>query len=757
MPEIHLSYNPYLLETELKIDGELISSGPLFDLTYREYFGNWVQKILPELSERLGRKTFSVLFNGIIEDFEDIEAEARMYNNSAGTNITIQYIGSGNNDPLVKMETLKSLMDEAKKGPIPELREQNLYDAFESALLPSFEIGVLATMSSGKSTLINAIIGQNLLPAANDATTAIITRVTNDHTVEEFYGNRFYHNGEPELSDEIRVNLDLITKWNTIETKCVELRGPMPMISSDKLQLILVDTPGPNVKESGHHEATYGLLKSKIQPLVIYIIDRTNPKTNDATRLLSDIAHEMSKGGKRSRDRFLFVANKVDALDPERGEDLRAIMEKDARYLSDFGIVNPKIFPVSSLLAKGIRCKSNGVHLSTKELRELPALKTAFIEDPERKMLQYVDVSQAVRKKISIQLTNAESRNDTDSISVINSGIPILEAVIEEYLNKYGVTEKVRHAADTLNRAVAAKASVDTLEASLAEDDEKRKRMHQDLSKIEDRINAGESSKLFQSRLRSMNFELGAEKSDALQQTRDGFYDQSGNAYRNAPKGNVPLQEGQEWISSLRSEADAACAKLRAELQSFYAGALESELKKIRNEYEAHCENVFGEVKELSGIMDKSMLEFDLSVPELLLADEYYKKVREVKTGSYWVSTSKWWNPFSWGSGYNQDIKEKREFILMDNVLEDFISHSRAFYDKSQNKMMAELKMHVELIGQRVADKIDDFDNKIHSLVVELREETKSKETLEARLAEKRDAYKWLVNFNSKLEACLSI
>ena len=99
---------------------------------------------------------------------------------------------------------------------------------------------MLATMSSGKSTLINAIIGQNLLPAANDATTAIITRITNDHTVEAFYGNKFDHNGEPEFTDEVLVDLGLITKWNTIETKWVELRGPMPMISSDKLQLILV-------------------------------------------------------------------------------------------------------------------------------------------------------------------------------------------------------------------------------------------------------------------------------------------------------------------------------------------------------------------------------------------------------------------------------------------------------------------------------------------------------------------------------------
>ena len=40
-----------------------------------------------------------------------------------------------------------------------------------------FEVIVVATMSAGKSTVINALIGQELLHSANEATTATITRI----------------------------------------------------------------------------------------------------------------------------------------------------------------------------------------------------------------------------------------------------------------------------------------------------------------------------------------------------------------------------------------------------------------------------------------------------------------------------------------------------------------------------------------------------------------------------------------------------
>lgn len=43
-----------------------------------------------------------------------------------------------------------------------------------------FPIHVIATMSSGKSTLINALLRRKLMPSKNEACTAIITEILDD-------------------------------------------------------------------------------------------------------------------------------------------------------------------------------------------------------------------------------------------------------------------------------------------------------------------------------------------------------------------------------------------------------------------------------------------------------------------------------------------------------------------------------------------------------------------------------------------------
>ena len=50
------------------------------------------------------------------------------------------------------------------------------------------KILVLATMSAGKSTLINALIGNDIFPSGNEACTAKIMTYTSDNSLKNIKG-----------------------------------------------------------------------------------------------------------------------------------------------------------------------------------------------------------------------------------------------------------------------------------------------------------------------------------------------------------------------------------------------------------------------------------------------------------------------------------------------------------------------------------------------------------------------------------------
>ncbi len=82
-----------------------------------------------------------------------------------------------------RLEQIRALMTEAREHPEFDcFIEENdeVRQSIEEAFNRDFDVYVVATMSSGKSTLINAMLGHDLLPAANEATTATIARITDN-------------------------------------------------------------------------------------------------------------------------------------------------------------------------------------------------------------------------------------------------------------------------------------------------------------------------------------------------------------------------------------------------------------------------------------------------------------------------------------------------------------------------------------------------------------------------------------------------
>nr|WP_314741317.1 dynamin family protein [uncultured Haemophilus sp.] len=99
---------------------------------------------------------------------------------------------------------------------------------------PIFEVIVVATMSAGKSTVINALIGQELLHSANEATTATITRIHDKDDLPYFSGCAYGYQSEC-LKHSHQIDAETLKEWNADPSiKTIDLMGDITAIRNDK-------------------------------------------------------------------------------------------------------------------------------------------------------------------------------------------------------------------------------------------------------------------------------------------------------------------------------------------------------------------------------------------------------------------------------------------------------------------------------------------------------------------------------------------
>lgn len=224
-------------------------------------------------------------------------------------------------------------------------------------LKDKFDVLVLATMSAGKTSFINALIEQELLHTANEATTACITSVEHRENLKYFCG-ACYSYDNLELERLNNTTAAVVCGWNAnTEVKRICLTGSFKIAPRPAPGLVLHDTPGPNNSQDEEHQrTTMGFIQdSKRNPLILYVLNASQLGTNDDRNLLGLVAETMRKGGKQSKDRFIFVINKMDVFDPENGEHLPSVLDRVKEYLTSNGIQSPLIYPVSANLTRLIR------------------------------------------------------------------------------------------------------------------------------------------------------------------------------------------------------------------------------------------------------------------------------------------------------------------------------------------------------------------------------------------------------------------
>ncbi|MFI3211073.1 MAG: dynamin family protein [Peptostreptococcaceae bacterium] len=448
---ITIEYNEFLPKTQILINGNPIKqNSELYKFT-QEKLNCWVDEVVVLLTDEINNDEFDIEFIGSQPYFYDLKEVCERF-----SGIDVYYNESikkpDNSDKITK---LKGLVEFMQTGLIEELKDKKILTNYERAINSEFEIAIIATMSSGKSTLINAMLGTEIIPSKNEACTAKICRIKNNKNKKNFSVKGFNKSGEEILSEE-NINKDILSELNDDDnTFITEVEGNICNIEDGSMNLVLIDTPGPNnSQDKRHEEKTMNIIKdTENKPLVLYIINATQIGVNDDNTLLRIIRDEIDGKDKQSRDRFIFVLNKIDQIDSEK-ESVEGIIENTKRYLEDNGIINPNIYPASSYIAKNIRQSLNGEEVTRKEQR-------SFYDVEDLDLLQYVPLSDSCKNELQQEIDLCIKNRDEERELLYYTGIPYIEKAINEYLEKYAVSFKVQQAVDSF-KSIINKKNIET-------------------------------------------------------------------------------------------------------------------------------------------------------------------------------------------------------------------------------------------------------------------------------------------------------
>ena len=504
MKQLTIKYNPYCISTEFAIDGvqpKMDSSLNVGNSRLQE----WAELLPNWLVMEFGDKDWDVQFTGTEDDYADLQAGFSQSNNGIHVNFSIARMP----DVAEAEAAIETIFNEIQNGPIQELKSQEIRDAFDKAKNQEFEINVVATMSSGKSTLINSLLGSEQMPSANEATTATIVRITDVDGARSFKAKAY----SPE--DELVKTLDEVTLEDTQEMNkddnisLIEMEGPIPFVSASGMKLVLIDTPGPNnARNKQHEEMTYRMIANSDKSMVLFVMNAQQIGINDEKMLLDYVCNCMKKGGKQSKDRFLFVINKINCFDPQPKHDgpgcIRRVLEGVKKDLEDRGIRNPNIFPVAALPALQLREKSRRPH-SLNEFKD-------YSEDfEEMRFDQYNDYSHL---PVSIQRGLEEDKKNAspDELVEIYTGIVSLEEAIKLYVKKYARTTKVMDLVLAFNSKLEELSAEASLREALHKNQAVKAEMERQIVQVRKNIETARNAQTFSAKVDKLDLVSGAQR-----------------------------------------------------------------------------------------------------------------------------------------------------------------------------------------------------------------------------------------------------
>ena len=512
MLEVVIKYNPYKVISEITVNGETPKDNSKIKQYLNQRFQMWVDLLPALLAEEYNDDEMAVTFYGTELDYQDLYAALKAEEKKNGIQFKVdkrpaKEFGDKEND-------IRNLFKKVQELPFEELQSPAVVNAFELAFNELLEVNVVATMSAGKSTLINALLGKKLMPSKAGACTATITRIQDNDdpnykaTVYDESGSEIGHYPELDYKTMVGLNKDK-------DTSKIEVLGDIPFVKSDEVSLVLIDTPGPdNAEEKKHGLVTAKALDQSSKMLVLFVMN--GGKLHDVAQddFLRRIAKSMSVGGKQSRERFLFVINKMDDYNDEDDDIKGETIPGTIKYLAEMGIENPNIFPASAQTALLIRryLKCCDEEEKNKLWEEVQSKANKLVNHEQLHLEQYAKLPRSCQEKIDGELEIALSEGDILGQALVHSGIRGIEETIRMYVTKYCRPAKITNVVNTFIHKLDDAEAFEKTKKEIASRKDEQIELEKVINILTEKLTSQVENNAFKEKIENLNIESELEE-----------------------------------------------------------------------------------------------------------------------------------------------------------------------------------------------------------------------------------------------------
>ena len=292
----------------------------------------------------------------------------------------------------------------------------------------TFRLAVLGQFKRGKSTLLNALLGSELLPTDILPVTAIPTYIKASEalSVAVYFmagdkdPERFDSRGECSLSEFLNKYItEAGNPHNQLGVQRVEIGHPATLL---KQGVVLVDTPGVGSTHQHNTDVAYQVLPQC--DAALFLVSPDPPITAAELSYLTDIKQQLP--------RTFFVLNKIDNLD----EDERiASLNFLAEQLTPLCQAAPQIIPVSA--RNGLKARIAGDDSGWKQsgMYQVESSLTLFFAAEKKQVLmtslrcRLVDQLQNILLRLTLSLQAVQLPEDElkKKISQFSKALPAIE------------------------------------------------------------------------------------------------------------------------------------------------------------------------------------------------------------------------------------------------------------------------------------------------------------------------------------------